>query len=405
MVDDFQPRNRAAKNKDDNQQFPGAKPDDTPTQTTSSEPMSKIDLKSSGVKAPEQKGIKHKFMSLGMKLWPETKKQKIIGACIIVVLIIGGVVIANALNKTKLDVGTSNIVKKEKITSKLTGVEVKKEINDRAVISVQIENSLSARPQSGLSKAGFVYEAIAEGGITRYNVSFLENAPKNLGPVRSVRPYYADLAAPFDPVFVNAGGSGQGLAEIKSLKLMNINALAPGGPFHRISSRPAPHNLYSSVPALRDYAKKRGDKNSDTKSFARKNAQPAKKPTVTRINVNISSPLYNSSYVYDKKSNSYKRSLGGVKHTDQNTGKQIAPKVVVVLVMKYSQNGIYSVYRTTGKGTAFIFQDGKLYKATWQRSGKKDIFKFTDSKGKEVKLNAGQTWVTLAGDKNMVKYR
>lgn len=36
------------------------------------------------------------------------------------------------------------------------------------VFGVMIENSIPARPQSGLSQAEVVFEAIAEGGITRF---------------------------------------------------------------------------------------------------------------------------------------------------------------------------------------------------------------------------------------------
>ncbi len=52
--------------------------------------------------------------------------------------------------------------------SKLTGVQVSPELNARSVTAVMIENSVDARPQAGLKDAGVVFEAIAEGGITRF---------------------------------------------------------------------------------------------------------------------------------------------------------------------------------------------------------------------------------------------
>ena len=51
-----------------------------------------------------------------------------------------------------------------------------------------------ARPQSGLQSAGVVYEALAEGGITRFLAIFGDQAAKSIGPVRSLRPYYIDWA-------------------------------------------------------------------------------------------------------------------------------------------------------------------------------------------------------------------
>ena len=57
--------------------------------------------------------------------------------------------------------------------SRLTGVEVAIKLNKRPVTGIMIENSPDARPQAGLLDAGVVYEAIAEGGITRFLAVYL----------------------------------------------------------------------------------------------------------------------------------------------------------------------------------------------------------------------------------------
>src|SRR3989344_2845473 len=43
---------------------------------------------------------------------------------------------------------------------------------ERRPITAMIENHTDSRPQSGLSKADVVYEAVAEGGITRFLTVF-----------------------------------------------------------------------------------------------------------------------------------------------------------------------------------------------------------------------------------------
>src|SRR3990167_5561473 len=43
---------------------------------------------------------------------------------------------------------------------------------ERRPLGVMIENHQESRPQSGLSRADIVYEAIAEGGITRFMAGF-----------------------------------------------------------------------------------------------------------------------------------------------------------------------------------------------------------------------------------------
>src|SRR6202011_3278862 len=69
-------------------------------------------------------------------------------------------------------------------TSPLTGLQVAADLAARPITAVVIENlTPDARPQSGLSQAGVVYEANAEGGITRFLAFFLDQRPPSLGSV------------------------------------------------------------------------------------------------------------------------------------------------------------------------------------------------------------------------------
>ena len=352
--------------------------------------------------------------------WPHlifkhaTKKQRIFGAVLIVVLVLGGGTGVYALNKTFNSGGNQAAPIAVKIeaqptaptteASKLTGVQISPELNKRPITSIQIENSPDARPQSGLKDAGVVFEAIAEGGITRFNASFQESLPDYIGPVRSVRPYYAALVAPFDPVFVHAGGSADGLAKLRELGLKDMDHGANAAAFKRISERYAPHNLYTSTADLDKASAGRGYTTSAAKPFARKQEKTGQPVTARTVNLAISSVLYNVHYDYDQASNTYKRSEGGKPHTDQRSGQQLAPKTVVALVMSFSQRGIYSVYQTNGSGKAYVFQDGTVQIGTWTKAGDKEQIVFTDATGKPLPLNAGQTWITLVKAENAVTH-
>src|SRR5690606_5642883 len=72
------------------------------------------------------------------------------------------------------DVVSNYVPPPEPVYSPLTGLETTEELAKRPVTAVMIENSLDARPQSGLAEAGIVFEAIAEGGITRFLALFQE---------------------------------------------------------------------------------------------------------------------------------------------------------------------------------------------------------------------------------------
>jgi hypothetical protein len=56
---------------------------------------------------------------------------------------------------------------KEKTYATFTGLEIDPSVKNRRPFAVVIENSPDARPQSGYNDADVVYEALAEGGITR----------------------------------------------------------------------------------------------------------------------------------------------------------------------------------------------------------------------------------------------
>jgi hypothetical protein len=179
---------------------------------------------------------------------------------------------------------------------------------------------------------------------------------------------------------------------------------ANAGAFRRVSDRYAPHNLYTSMAELDKASAGRGYTSSDVKSFARKGEKPGQAATARVIDMNISSPLYNTHYDYDAASNSYLRSMAGKAHTDHRSGKQINPKVVVALAMNYSQEGIYSVYQAVGEGTGYIFQDGQVQQVTWKKPSEKEQFTFVDATGNPVGLNPGQTWVTLVKTPGNVTY-
>jgi len=57
----------------------------------------------------------------------------------------------------------------------------------RRPLSIKIENSAAARPQTGIAAADVVYETISEGGITRFNCIYHSDLPPQVGPVRSAR--------------------------------------------------------------------------------------------------------------------------------------------------------------------------------------------------------------------------
>lgn len=284
-----------------------------------------------------------------------------------------------------------------KYYSPLTGNLVATEAaTTQAVTGIMIENSPDARPQSGLKNSGVVFEAIAEGGITRFLVIYQQEKPDLIGPVRSVRMYYVDWIAAFNASVAHIGGSAAALAEVRNGSYRDIDQFFNSAAYYRATDRYAPHNVYTTFARLDALNAAKGYTSSTFTGFTRKDSVAAEVPAATNISVKISSALYNSSYTYDPTTNLYNRSQAGAPHTDRESG-QISPRVVIVMKVNEStvfEDGYRQAINTIGSGSATIFQDGTVQEVTWSKASRKDQIVFRDAAGVDVPLARGQTWIT-----------
>ena len=385
----------------------------TPTQTTPDSVIDETKSETTDSTPPngEQKSQK-----------PFWKRKKFIIIGIVVVVILGGGGALFAMNRGEPPAQPLAVPKKQKpapkpviYTSPLSGAVVAAGLEKRPVTAIMIENSLDARPQSGLRDASIVFEAIAEGGITRFLTLYQEGQPGYIGPVRSLRPYYLDWAAPFNASIVHVGGSLDSLQQIRDPNqgLRDIDQFFNPGTFSRIPERYAPHNVYTSSARLDELIGKKGFSTSTFTPWTRKAEAPSKTPNANKIDLVVSGPAFNVHYDYQPETNSYVRNQGGALHTDTTSAQDpspqpLRPKVVVALVMPYSygagSDGNRSTYNTYGTGKMYLFQDGVVTEGTWSKPDRKTPFSFVDAAGKALPMNPGQTWVTVVSTPTAVRF-
>ena len=103
------------------------------------------------------------------------------------------------------------------VKSYLTGEPVAEVQGRRRPVAVMLSNIISACPQSGISRAGVIYEAPVEGGITRL-MGLFENYDdlEKIGSVRSCREYYVYLAAGFDALYYHYGQAAYAIPLLES---------------------------------------------------------------------------------------------------------------------------------------------------------------------------------------------
>lgn len=330
------------------------------------------------------------------------------------------------------------------INGKLYTLPEKEAWEKRRPLAVMIENHPDARPQSGLSSADLVFEAIAEGGVTRFMGIYYCGAQAYdtvLAPIRSARTYFVDYASGFNyPLYVHVGGANlegptNALGQIGQYgwnQENDLNQFSIGYPtFVRNANRvgrpvATEHTMESSTEKLWAVGEERGWTNmSPERKVGRKvypgedwkdgfkswsfRDEPMTGAAATEISFDFWSGYsdYSVKYVYQPDKGTYLRFMGGEPHLDLNSDKQIEVKTAIVLLTRERGpiNELkHMLYDTTGSGNALIFSDGSVTKATWVKEEREDELFFTDSRGEELAMPRGLTWISVVDSSTDVNY-
>ena len=275
---------------------------------------------------------------------------------------------------------------------------------NRLPLGVIIENHTEARPQSGLTKADVVYEALAEGGITRLLAVFLQE-DSSLGPVRSNRPYYLDWLSEYDALYAHIGGSPEAQSLVRSYGIKDLDQFSLGSAtYERIGSRNAPHNVYTTTEKLRAAAEKKGYTktfNIVPWTFLDEKDVPKRKERLDIFNINLGfrgTNGYSVEWRYNADTNSYFRFNAGAPHLDAVNNAQIEAKTIIVqtVVVVADPSGHSRLKMTTiGSNALKVFANGKVTEGTWKKDSRTERTKFLDNTGSDIKLNRGKIWVEI----------
>lgn len=304
-------------------------------------------------------------------------------------------------------------------------------------LGVMIENHEESRPQSGLSSADVVYEAVAEGGITRFLAVFYCQDAKHIGPVRSARTYFLDLISEYgeSPLYAHVGGANtpgpaNALGQIEQYGWVSgndLNQFSIGFPTfwrdyertgHEVATE---HTMYSTTSKLWDFAaKSRKLSNVDEEGVAwdktfekyifKDDEVLAKRPASQTIHIEHWEGYggYAVDWNYDRATNTYKRENGGKPHLDKNNDKQLTAKTIVALFTTERsandgyENNLHLLYKTKGSGEARIFTDGIETKGTWKKADRTSKTKIYDASGNPLSFNKGTMWFHILPTEGIV---
>jgi hypothetical protein len=276
-----------------------------------------------------------------------------------------------------------------------------KAVSEQRPVAVMVNNHHLARPQSGLSKADIVYEVLAEGDITRLLAIFQNNLPERIGPVRSAREYYINLANGYHALYICHGNSPQAKAMMDAGAIDALNGLFYDGTlFKRDHHRRAPHNSYIYKEGIEKGVVKKhysfSEKVIPNLFFHQAMNYDSSWNKMSQAFIKYSYDPYNNvTYKYNEPKKQFQRIQKGVIATDAETKAQLEIKNILIVEAKHKiidSHGRRSIDLESG-GNGYYITEGMIKNIHWKNVNGR-ILPF-DMEGKEVDFLPGQTWINF----------
>ena len=320
------------------------------------------------------------------------------------------------------------------VPAPLSGVLLSEErveiVRARRPLAIMINNHVDARPQFGLSLADIVYEVVAEGGITRFMAVFHTQDVAQVGPVRSARVYYLQLAAELAAWYAHWGGAYQDLndasvtfpeadsyAYLNQHNLPSLDQMWLGETaYWRDTSRGVAleHTGYTSTDKLwaeapNRYPEPDWHRPPEIGSWLFKDEEvgESERPAEASCSFNFwdIQPAFAVKWEYDPATNEYVRYQGEVKQVDALNDQEIRAKTAILQFTTERAVGDqkdHLLYDIIGSGKARILMDGEVSEVTWSKDGLRSRTRYYDAFGSEFTFNRGQIWVEIIPTGNEV---
>ncbi len=300
------------------------------------------------------------------------------------------------------------------VYSDLDGVAAPADLAHRLPMAIMIDDNKVARPQSGMSSASIVYQAMADGGEDRYMLVFQEGTATDIGPVRSARPYFVYWVAEYKALFGHFGGDAKSLQQVipaMARYIYNEDDLNGGScPYRRITTRAAPHNAYTTSAALIRCAAKRGYpatyQGLPVRAFVDDTPGPLR-PASASISIPYRTGLV--SYQYDPATDAYLRSVSGSLQIDPANKQQVVARNIVVMFQTYAMvpsiDEMRPVVGNVGSGKAIVFKEGQAIAATWEKTSNTALTRLYDSGGMEIQFVRGEIFMQSVPIGTAVTYK
>ncbi len=292
----------------------------------------------------------------------------------------------------------------------LTGLPMEEELAGQRPVAVMLNNLKAAMPQLGTSQADIIYEILVEGGITRMLALYQDPSDVELiGSVRSARPYYVELAAGHDAIFLHAGGSTEAYSTISSLGVTSLDCLKGyEGTLYwrdadRVANNGSVHSVVTSGEAISSLlltysVRTEHEEGYTTQLQFASDGTPEGGEQALTLTVPFSN-YKTGIFDYDADSGKYLVSQYGAAQVDGNTGEQLAVTNVLLLktscsVISGDSAGRMSI-ALTGEGDGWFACGGRYIPICWSRESATSQLVYTTQSGEALTLGAGNSYICI----------
>ncbi len=295
-----------------------------------------------------------------------------------------------------------------------------------AAVAVKVPDNRNEHPQTGLDKADIVFveldgyrDASGYGG-TRLVPVFHSQMPKDVAPVRSIRPVDVPLLSPTRAIIGNTGATGWVLHYVKHYDQfvdgqLSYMATKGSGSYTINPDRVRTYQgvtyydravvCHPRVLAKQTRAFRKGPPQAYF-PFAADDTQISTTSAKSASRIDVpwkQGHSYDMSYHFDQESGRYLRSMPWGKHVLAD-GTRVAPGNVLVIRAKQHYGKIYPGHGgveplhdiLNAAGTFYYFHGGRYVKGSWTKGAVDQTFQFTLADGQPLRMAPGQTYVELA---------
>jgi hypothetical protein len=307
-------------------------------------------------------------------------------------------------------------------------------------LAVMIDNSTPARKNHyNLNRADMVYEAVTEGGWTRFMPIFYSDQSNiKVMPVRSVRMHFLNNLLEYnDPLLYHVGGAftpaeprTNVVQKMFDLKFKTIY-------YYTNNHNPVLNEIYdpacakdASIPGysckymmtddLIKKAKEVGYEDTTWEpekvfewkwKFDEKVTEETNDSGLDATKINYMFTMnkeFEAGWTYDADKDVYLRKTAGQLHMDKGTNEQFKTTTIVVQKVPHKLNvddKLRAIVTTIGEGEAYIFSKGKAYEVTWKKDCDTCRTRYYNKvSDEEFTFSPGRIWVSITRPEEKINF-